>query len=192
MELVELTKNLDFLKIKSDPWRVDKWHDGVLENMADEAFKVMKANDGIGLALNQIGVDCSCFIMDGDFFLPRYGVNKGKYGYELTMEHMMFLGDNLRKVNGEYYMLFVNPWFKDQHRGVSRKAEGCLSLGEKYKVARAKSIRAGWLGIGKLRGDVPISVPQDMPMSGDLARCFQHEYDHTQGILISNKGKLIK
>ena len=185
---MKLVSNLDFLRIKSDPWRKDKWDSGVLESMADEAYDIMKENNGIGLALNQIGVDCSCFIMDGDFFLPRFGVKKVDGEYQLTMEQMLSLGDNLRRVNGEYYMLFVNPWFKDQHRGISRKAEGCLSLGEKYKVARAKSIRAGWLGIS----DRGISVPHDMPMSGDLARCFQHEYDHTQGILINQKGKIIK
>jgi peptide deformylase len=180
------------LLAESDPWREDKWGKGVLEGMADEAFQLMKENNGVGLALNQIGVDCSCFIMDGDFFLPRLGVKKVDGEYRLNMGQMLLLSDNLRKVNGEYYMLFVNPWFKDQHRGISRKAEGCLSLGEKYKVARAKSIRAGWTSIGKLRDGTPFNTPCDMTMSGDLARCFQHEYDHTQGILISNKGKVIK
>jgi peptide deformylase len=186
------------LLAESDPWREDKWDSGVLEGMADEAFQLMKENNGVGLAMNQVGVDCSCFIMCGDFFLPRYGVKKVDDEYQLNMGHMMLLGNNLRKVDGEYYMLFVNPWFKDQHRGITRKAEGCLSLGKKYKVARAKSIRAGWLGIHSHAprswgGAIPsISVPHDMPMSGDLARVFQHECDHTKGLLISNKGKVIK
>lgn len=180
------------LLAKSDPWREDKWDSGVLESMADEAYDIMKENNGVGLAMNQVGVDCSCFIMDGDFFLPRYGVKKVDGEYRLNVGLKLLLGDNLRKVDGEYYMLFINPWFKDQHRGISRKAEGCLSLGEKYKVARPKSIRAGWLSIGTLWGGTPFSTPCDMPMSGDLARVFQHECDHTKGLLISNKGKVIK
>ena len=193
MELVELCKNFDFLRLKSDPWREDKWHDGVLEHMADNAFNVMKENDGIGLALNQVGVDCSCFIIDGDFFLRRLGVQKVNGEYCISMGQMLLLGDNLRQSQGgEPYMLFINPWFKDQGRGTSRKAEGCLSLEDKYKVKRAKSIRAGWTSIGKLKDGTPFSTSCDMSMSGDLARVFQHEYDHTQGILINQKGKIVK
>lgn len=181
------------LLAESDPWRADKWAKGFLESMADEAFQLMKENNGVGLAMNQVGIDCSCFIMCGKFFLPRIGVPHHDGIFELNMEHSLFLGENLRVTRkGELYMLFVNPWVKDQHRGISRKAEGCLSLGDKYNVARPKSIRAGWLGMGMLKDGTPVPQPRDMPMSGDLARVFQHECDHTKGLLISNKGKVIK
>ena len=150
------------LLAKSDPWREDKWGKNVLEGMADEAFQVMKENNGVGLAMNQVGVDCASFIIDGDYLESRMGGGS----------------------SGKKYYLFCNPKWVALGVDTSRKAEGCLSLDGKYKVKRAKRIFAEWYN--------PQGIRYHTRMSGDLARCFQHEYDHTQGILINNKGKIIK
>lgn len=59
--------------------------------------------------------------------------------------------------------------------------EGCLSIpGEKYLVIRDKMIRV------EFTDENGIKVTRDL--NGHLARIFQHEYDHLEGILISDIG----
>ena len=158
------------LLAESDPWREDKWDSGVLESMADEAYDIMKENNGVGLAMNQVGVDCASFIIDNEYYSSRMLIRSS--------------GEYANPFERGKYIIFCNPSWVDQHRGISRKAEGCLSLDGKYKVSRSKRIRANWYNT---RGNLCTAW-----MSGDLARVFQHECDHTKGLLISNKGKVIK
>jgi peptide deformylase len=83
-------------------------------------------------------------------------------------------------VNSRLYQV-VNPqitWQNGQYSDV----EGCLSIpNEYYEVNRAKEI--------VLQGLNPEGKEICVLVSDLLARVFQHEIDHLDGILINSKGK---
>lgn len=76
---------------------------------------------------------------------------------------------------------FINPrilWYSLE-KEVDK--EGCYSLesGVYYPILRSKSVRIQWVGE---RGGHHIAT-----FYGIMARIIQHEYDHIDGILISEK-----
>jgi peptide deformylase len=102
---------------------------------------------------------------------------------------------------GVGFRVFVFGWFEDddtEHRGVAinptlwqsplsideldddDESEGCLSIpGERYPLRRAESVI--------LRAVDLDGVPFEIETSGWLARIFQHEYDHLDGILYADR-----
>ncbi|MEO6942752.1 MAG: peptide deformylase [Terrimesophilobacter sp.] len=60
------------------------------------------------------------------------------------------------------------------------EAEGCLSIpGERYPLRRAQHTI--------LRAVDPTGYPFEVTASGWLARIFQHEYDHLDGVLFADR-----
>jgi len=83
-------------------------------------------------------------------------------------------------VNSRLYQV-VNPLVAWQN-GEASDVEGCLSIpNEYYEVDRAKEI--------VLQGLNPEGKEICVLVSDLLARVFQHEIDHLDGILINSKGK---
>jgi peptide deformylase len=83
-------------------------------------------------------------------------------------------------VNSRLYQV-VNPFITWQN-GEESYVEGCLSIPkEYYEVNRAKEI--------VLQGLNPEGKEICVLVSDLLARVFQHEIDHLDGILINSKGK---
>jgi len=83
-------------------------------------------------------------------------------------------------VNSRLYQV-VNPLITWQN-GEESDVEGCLSIpNEYYEVNRAKEI--------VLQGLNPEGKEICVLVSDLLARVFQHEIDHLDGILINSKGK---
>jgi len=86
-------------------------------------------------------------------------------------------------VNSRLYQV-VNPLVVWQN-GEASDVEGCLSIPkEYYEVNRAKEI--------VLQGLNPEGKEICVLVSDLLARVFQHEVDHLDGILINSKGKRYK
>jgi len=86
-------------------------------------------------------------------------------------------------VNSRLYQV-VNPLIAWQN-GKQSDVEGCLSIpNELYEVSRAKEI--------VLQGLNPEGKEICVLVSDLLARVFQHEVDHLDGILINSKGKRYK
>lgn len=76
----------------------------------------------------------------------------------------------------------VNPVISWQN-GEQTDVEGCLSIpNEKYEVSRAQEI--------VIQGSSPEGREICVLANGLLARVFQHEIDHLEGILINFKGRL--
>lgn len=78
-------------------------------------------------------------------------------------------------------MVFLNPVLSNP-KGSEVKEEGCLSLPELYAdVERPKQIRIRAYGLDgqEIRADV----------SGMFARCAQHEVDHLDGVLFTDRVK---
>ena len=83
------------------------------------------------------------------------------------------------KINGNIYRIF-NPLIVSRSEKITSFEEGCLSFpGTRIDISRSESITAEWYNeYGKL------NVSE---MDGLLARCFQHEYDHLNGITIMER-----
>ena len=129
------TKFFDFENPVIDPMELRN-------EMMDEMFD----NGGIGLSANQIGYDCSVFVMKGQ--------------------------------NKEQSMFIANPEILEESEDKVLIEEGCLTPGCDgifATVSRPSWIRARWQDEhGELK---------ELEFSGMTCRCFQHEYDHLQGIL---------
>lgn len=120
-------------------------------------------DDGVAIAAPQIGYSLRIFLVSGA---------------------VLKLADENYKGDGTY-MIFINPEITKLSRNKNEVEEGCLSVRWKYgKVKRSEkaSIKA-YDENGKLfeRG-----------ASGLLAQVFQHETDHLEGILFTDKAYDIK
>lgn len=78
------------------------------------------------------------------------------------------------------YDVCINPTFRvSDGGGIVLSKEGCLSLpGVWVTTRRWDKIRASWTTME--------DKEMEMELSGDLARIFQHEVDHLNGILITD------
>jgi peptide deformylase len=113
--------------------------------------------DGVAIAAPQIGIPLRIFVVSGRILRELDPEHK-------VSSHMVFINPNLTKLSKE----------KDELE------EGCLSLRYKYgKIMRSKKATVEALDeTGKkiVRGG-----------SGLLAQIFQHETDHLDGILFTDK-----
>jgi peptide deformylase len=97
---------------------------------------------------------------------PQVGVLRRMFAYDL--------GEN--EQTGEHpHGVLVNP--RVTHReGEQHGEEGCLSMpGLYFELTRAEKV---WVAAQDLTGQ-----PLDLTGEGMLARCFQHEIDHLDGVL---------
>ena len=128
-----------------------KEFDESLQKLAEEMLKIMRENDGVGLAANQIGR------------LKRILV-------------AAFEGESGEMVE----FVVVNPKIEQRSEESEKDVEGCLSLpGMRMEVERPTAIT--------LTGQDPSGEPLRVEAEGLLARIFQHEIDHLDGILILDR-----
>lgn len=139
------------------------------EKIAAELFNTLKEYPGIGLTANQIGIDKSVFVIN---------VTEPKY--------------------------FINPEILEVSDGYIPYVESCLSLPKKIVTTKRKQ----WIKLkadnypepiefGTKPDEFQYTTMEAMIEDEDLLECIavQHEYDHTRGILITDrniKGEPIK
>lgn len=118
-------------------------------------------DDGVGLAAVQVGIMQRIFVIDCAGLMDR----SENYKKELPPETTI-----LRIINPEII----------ESCGSETQEEGCLSVpGIHPEISRAESIKIAYLDYwGK---------PQELELSSWLARCFQHELDHLNGITLLNQ-----
>lgn len=81
--------------------------------------------------------------------------------------------------------VILNPKTISKSQELNSKAEGCLSLPEiEVEVSRSNAI--------KIKGNNPKGKTITISAKGLFARIIQHELDHLQGILITDRGKILK
>ncbi len=113
--------------------------------------KVMKENNGIGLAANQVGQNMQLFIIDEG----------------LAKEH-------------NAPIVYINPEVKLYSKQTEELEEGCLSIPETWlKITRIKKVKVKTMDENGKK--------YKFIAKGMLARVLQHEYDHLQGVLITDK-----
>ena len=128
----------------------------------------MKNAQGVGLAAPQIGRDIRLFLIDAAPFAENE---------ELEQEEREFLKDFKRT--------FINPEILEEVGDEWAFTEGCLSIPNiNEDVFRPETIRVRYL-------DENFNEREE-ELNGLAARIFQHEYDHIEGILFTDRLSSLK
>lgn len=136
--------------------------------LAELSESLASRSDGVGLSAPQIGITTRIFVVAGKIF------DKAWQNDEPTDPKKVF--------KDEY---FINPVVVKTSKKLATAEEGCLSIPNTYgMVKRPVNITIEYYdetGSKKSRGT-----------SGLLARIFQHEIDHLDGILFTDKATDVK
>ena len=139
-----------------------------LDELIVNMRETMKNAQGVGLAAPQIGKDIRLFLIDASPFSENE---------ELDEEERTFL-KNFNKV-------FINAQIIEEEGDEWAFNEGCLSIPNiNEDVFRNEIINIEYL-------DENFEKKKES-LSGLAARIFQHEYDHIEGILFTDKLSTLK
>lgn len=126
-------------------------------------WETMYAASGVGLAAPQIGLSIRLFIVDASPFSEDKN---------LSLEE--------REKLSKFKMVFINPELKAISDELNTFNEGCLSIPEiREDVVRENEIIVDYY-------DQDFNK-KSLKLDGLRARVVQHEYDHIQGILFTDK-----
>ncbi len=124
--------------------------DESIERLAEDMMRIMRENEGAGLAANQIGRLKRIFVA----------------AYEDEGEVHEFA--------------VVNPVIEERSEASEIELEGCLSIPQiPVEVERSWAVTVS--------GKDPSGAPLRVRAEGRLARIFQHEIDHLDGVLILDR-----
>ena len=130
-----------------------------------DMWETMYNANGVGLAAPQIGVLKQIFIADFDYF----------------QEEESFIKSEIEKLQ----QVFINPIILDEFGDDFIFSEGCLSIPDiSEEVIRKNNLTIEFL-------DEKFNQ-QKITCSGIIARVIQHEYDHLNGILFTDKISTLK
>ncbi len=135
--------------------------DTTLEVLSKTMLETMYKAEGIGLAAPQIGQSVRLVVIDLQDATPKDEVilNEKKIPTALL-----------------FPLVIVNPTLTPMGKEEDIMEEGCLSLPNvRGNVKRFSSIQARYQDI--------YGAWHELQCSGLLARCFQHEVDHLNGVL---------
>ena len=131
-----------------------------LTSLIDDMWETMYNAKGVGIAAPQIGVSKSIFVADFSFFEEEENFKSE----ELTNMQQVFINPEIISEAGED---FIYP-------------EGCLSIPNiSENVVRKSIIKIKFLD--------QFFVSHEMHCSGIIARVIQHEHDHLNGLLFTDK-----
>jgi peptide deformylase len=139
---------------KSNPWNFDQDQDA--EVLEKELIDFMLANNGIGLAANQVGLAKRVFVM-GSNNIPGFPAP---------------------------FALF-NPRIIQASDEMVLDKEGCLSYPDLFLMVK----RPTWIVAEYQDSKGTIN---EIKIDGYLAKCFQHELDHLDGICFVDKVSQMK
>ena len=131
-----------------------------IKDLVKDLWDTMYNAKGVGIAAPQIGISKSIFVIDFSYFKDEDSFNES----ELTNQKQVFINPKIITESGQD---FTYP-------------EGCLSIPNiTENVVRKSNLKMSYL-------DEDLN-PQIIICSGIIARVIQHEYDHLQGILFTDK-----
>lgn len=139
-----------------------------LSDLIDNMWETMYHAHGVGLAAPQIGLPIRIFMVDATPFADDE---------DLTEEEQNQLKDFKR--------VFINAKILEETGKEWAFNEGCLSIPD----VREDVIRKETLTISYLDENFE---PHKETFDGMLARVIQHEYDHIEGILFTDKLSSLK
>lgn len=139
-----------------------------LEKLIADMKETMYNASGVGLAAPQIGKAIRLFLVDASPFAEDD---------DLSAEEQAFLKD--------FNRVFINPKIVKEEGDEWAFNEGCLSIPDvREDVWRQETITIEYVDEN--------FKPHTEVLSGLAARVFQHEYDHIEGILFTDKLSSLK
>lgn len=136
-----------------------------IRKLAADMLETMHAHDGVGLAAQQVGKALQLCVID----------------VSLVEKRPSKMWINQEEVDPKAHMpiVLINPeisLIKTKENGI----EGCLSFPEiTAEIARSKRVKVKTQTL-----DLPVF---EFEAAGLLSRAVQHEYDHLQGILFTDR-----
>lgn len=139
-----------------------------LDELIENMFETMYGARGIGLAAPQVGVSIRLFLVDATAF---------EDDEDLTEEERAYIS-NFKRV-------FINPEILKEEGDEWAFNEGCLSIPDVNEdVFRKPEVT--------LRYQDETFQTHTETFKGIVARIIQHEYDHIEGILFTDKLSALK
>ncbi|MDX2431364.1 MAG: peptide deformylase [Bacteroides sp.] len=134
-----------------------------LDQFIEDLFETMHASDGVGLAAPQVGKSLRIFVIDTS---P--------------------MADNAEDPElKDFRKVFINPYIVEEWGDSWGFEEGCLSLPNiREEVSRPENVRIEYYDENW--------VLHEEEYEGIRARVIQHEYDHLDGKLFTDKVSPIK
>lgn len=136
-----------------------------IRKLAEDMVETMNEAEGVGIAAPQVGVDIRMAVVDVSH----------------DEESVSFCKINGKSVNMLEYMplVFINPELELSGEKVNEQ-EGCLSIQEiRAQVKRPTIVKAK---LPLLDGTI-----LELEADGLLARALQHEVDHLNGVLFTDR-----
>lgn len=159
-------KEEKFLRQKTAEFDFGKFSKKQIKKLIVDMKKTMEKAPGIGLSANQVGLNLKLFIAQ----IPETRLEKD--GEEISTE------------STEFYAIF-NPEIKKFSKEKTIMEEGCLSVPGLFgEVERPEKIT--------LEGYDQNGKKIELEAEGLLAKVFQHETDHLNGILFIDKAKNLR
>ncbi len=150
--------------LKKEGAEIDETYEG-LQDLISNMFETMYAANGVGLAAPQIGKSIRLFVVDAS---PFAEVEEGEEP------------DPLAEGLEDFKKVFINPIIEEESGEEWPFAEGCLSIPKiREEVFRQPKIRITYY-------DENWEF-KDETFDGYAARVIQHEYDHVDGILFTDR-----
>ncbi len=134
-----------------------------LKELIENMFDTMYGAHGVGLAAPQVGLSIRLFIVDASPMADDE---------EFTEEETNQLK--------EFKKVFINPQITEETGIEWDFNEGCLSIPDIREDVKRKPVL-------KIRYVDENFVPHTEQYEGVAARIIQHEYDHIEGILFTDK-----
>ncbi len=137
-----------------------------LEELLRNMWETMYNGRGVGLAAPQIGKSLRIFLVDTEQL-----VKENEEAEE---------GDELYKIKTGIKKVFINPEMISETGNPWVYEEGCLSIPDvRVKISRNEDIR--------IRYQNEAFETFEESFDGMNARVIQHEYDHLEGILLTDR-----
>jgi peptide deformylase len=134
-----------------------------LESLIEDMFETMYEASGVGLAAPQIGKSLRLFVVDASPFAEDEGIEEEE-----------------REVLADFKRVFINPEIIKSSGDEWDFEEGCLSIPDiREKVWRESDV--------VIRYHDENMEEQEEHLNGLAARVVQHEYDHINGVLFTDK-----
>ncbi len=138
-----------------------------LKQLIDDMFETMYEAHGVGLAAPQIGKGIRLFVVDCAPFAEDD---------EVEGEPI----DEKNKALADFKKVFINPIIEEESGTEWGFTEGCLSIPDiREEVKRKPNLVISYMDEN--------FQPQKLNLDGYAARVIQHEYDHIEGILFTDK-----
>ena len=139
-----------------------------LEILLKNMWETMYAANGVGLAAPQVGKSLRLFIVDGSPFSVEASLTE----------------DEKNELKG-FKKVFINPIILQKSDDLENFNEGCLSIPDvRGDVTRPTTIKI------KYQNQYFKEITEHI--SGLPSRIVQHEYDHLEGILFTDKLSALK